>query len=274
MNFSANIIEEWLLSGKAVLKNLSCGNAGLVNIPVPEGKTYIITKITILPFSNIITDNNHYADQETFADVRTQNLRAINERTQFQLLFWNERINNSWNIRNKFSLNTYEGTGTTTKTAPSITFEKEEIDTFMIVESNSFLFLKYIDFNGNVPYLTQTNLNLIYNIKWPPSPYFGWSDQFDIINWDGRYETTYNYVPQGLGTSFSVNNGNFNDQFVLPAVDVTGTSATDSTFIPPFLLSAGSETSGPISPDFLNSIPLYNIEYIEINRRLSTTGLL
>ena len=57
MVFSSSIIEEWLLSGKAVYKNLSCGNAGLVQIPVPEGKTYIITKITILPFANIITED-------------------------------------------------------------------------------------------------------------------------------------------------------------------------------------------------------------------------
>jgi hypothetical protein len=273
MNFSANIIENWLLSGKAVLKNLSCGNAGLVQIPVPEGKTYIITKIEILPFTNIITDENDYADEKTLSIVINQDLVNINERTQFQLLFYNERINNTWNIRNKFTLNTYEGNGNQTHTAPSITFEKEIIDTFMVVESNSFLFLKYIDFRQSPPVLTQAQLNSVYNINWPPSPYYGYSDQFDLIDWYSGYGETYNYTPQGLNTSYSTPSTDFNNQFVLPAADVNNTGLFNTTFIPPFSLVPG-ETGGPINTDILKSIPLYNIQYIEINRRLSTTGLL
>lgn len=272
MNFSANIIENWLLSGKAVLKNLSCGNAGLVNIPVPEGKTYIITKIEILPFVNIIDANNELAEQDTFYQSVNQNLNRINSRNQYQLLFWNERLNNTWNIRNSFALNAGQyGADGETRTNPSNFYNKEIIDCFMIVESNSYLFLKYIDFANNVPTITQAQLSTLYNIQWPPSPYFGYSNQFDIINYDSLLGPSYNYVPQGLETNYANPSDNFNSQFVLPA-DNAG-SAPFNTFVPPLPLTPG-ESGGTLEKANIQSIPLYNITYIEINQRLSTTGLL
>lgn len=271
MNFSANIIENWLLSGKAVLKNLSCGNAGLVQIPVPEGKTYIITKIEILPFANIYTEQEDISTFNTFSETSRQSLETINQRSQYQLLFWNERINNSWNIRNDFSINTFQNVDTTTSTSPSNNYKKHEIECFMVVESNCFMFLKYIDFQNNIPTITQAQLSTVYNIQWPPSPYFGYSNQFDIINYDSLLGSSYNYVPQGLETSYANPSDNFNSQFVLPA-DNSGTSP-NNTFIPPLALTPG-ESGGSLLTNMLQSIPLYNITYIEINQRLSTTGLL
>jgi hypothetical protein len=275
MNFSANIIEEWLLTGKAVLKNLSCGNAGLVQIPVPEGKTYIITKIEILPFANIIDDDEVIADQTTFEEIKTQTFDGINQRNQFQLLFWNERVNNTWNIRNDISLSLINGL-TSMQTSPSYYFVKQIIDCFMVVESNSFLFLKYIDYRGLNATLTQAQLNSIFNINWPPSPDFGYQDQYDIIEYvsnSASGDSSYNYTPQGLNTSFSSPSNSFNDQFVLPANPLAGGGSAYNTFVPPLPLGPG-EVGGDLRSYMINSIPLYNIQYIEVNRRLSTTGLL
>jgi hypothetical protein len=275
MNFSANIIEEWLLSGQAVLKNLSCGNAGLVQIPVPEGKTYIITKIEVLPFGNYITDSA-FAHPATNEEVRAQDLQAINQRTQYQLLFWNERINNTWNIRNKFGINTILDASDNNSTAPNLTFEKEIIDCFMVVESDSYIFLKYIDFSTINPTITQTQLNSIFNIQWPPSPDFGYSDQYDIIQFvlsSSTGDPSYNYVPQGLETNFATPPESFNDTFVKPASPLSSGGNPVNTFIPPLNLVPG-EVGGTLLSSALKSIPLYNIQYIEINRRLSTTGLL
>lgn len=271
MNFSSSIIEEWLLTGKAVVKNLSCGNAGLVQIPVPEGKTYIITQIEILPFANVKDNTNSLAVNETFTEVALQDLAGINTRNQYQLLFYNERVNNSWNIRNDFSLLTYADNTGKTNTAPANNYKKHIIDCFMVVESNSFLFLKYVDFLTAVPTLTQAQLNTVFNINWPPSPNFGYNDQFDIINYDQGTGPAYNYVPQGLETSFSTPSENFNSQFVIPAQN--GNIPNYSTFIPP-LVQVPGEVAGPLTVEDINSIPVYNIQYIEINRRLSTTGLL
>lgn len=273
MVFSSSIIEEWLLSGKAVYKNLSCGNAGLVQIPVPEGKTYIITKITILPFANIITDSKDFAEPSTFGSIEIQDLRLINKRSQYQLLFWNERMNNSWNIRNSFAINgLFEADGTKV-TAPSAYYEKQEIDCFMLVETNSYLYLKYIDFRANPNLIYQDNYTNIFNgsQNWPPSPFFGYSDQDDIANFANAFGASFDYVPQGYNTNYGTPEFN-SDQYTLPSLDTSLDPNQNSSFIPPFAL--GGSISGGIDSEFINSIPLYNIEYIEVNRRLSTTGLL
>jgi len=277
MVFSSSIIEEWLLSGKAVYKNLSCGNAGLVQIPVPEGKTYIITKITILPFANIVTDEGQFSGEGTLTSYKIgQDLEKIHTRDQYQLLFYNERINNSWNIRNTFSINVnllnYEG-NLNEYTSPASYYEKHEIDCFMVVESNSFLFLKYIDFDNITPTLTQAQLNSIFNINWPPSPAFGYSDQYDIINYNQQVDTAYNYVPQGYSTSFATPPESFNDNLVLPAESLANANPNNTTFQPPLPFVPG-EVGGPLTVQNFLSLPLYNIEYIEVNRRLGTNGLL
>jgi hypothetical protein len=273
MKFCGNKIEEWLLSGKAHLKNLACGNAGLTQIPVPEGKTFIITKIEVLPFSNIITDANNIADNKTLIDLVSQDLTGILGRSQFQLLFYNERINNTYNIRNKFSINVI-GTTTissiNTYTAPSIIYEKEEIETFLVVESNSWLYLKFLDFGTTI---YQDNYTNIFNgsQNWLPSPFFGYSNQDDIANFASAFGASFDYVPQGYNTNYGTPEFN-SDMFTLAALDTTLDPNQATSFIPPFPL--GTSTSGSLNTQILNSIPLYNIEYIEVNRRLGTNGLL
>ena len=273
MKFCGNKIEEWLLSGKAHLKNLACGNAGLTQIPVPEGKTFIITKIEVLPFSNIITDTNNFAANITLTDVAQQDLAGILGRSQFQLLFYNERINNTYNIRNKFSINAFnpftDSVGST-HTAPSIIYEKEEIETFLVVESNSWIYLKFLDFGSTV---YQDNYTNIFNgsQNWLPSPFFGYSNQDDIANFASAFGASFDYVPQGYNTNYGTPEFN-SDMFTLAALDTTLDPTQATSFIPPFPL--GTSSSGALSEYFLNSIPLYNIEYIEVNRRLGTNGLL
>jgi hypothetical protein len=272
MTFSSSIIEEWLLSGKAVYKNLSCGNAGLVQIPVPENRTFIITKIEILPFANIFDDAKNFASDNTFYQTQAQDLEQINQRSQYQLLFWNERMNNSWNIRNEFSINVNE-VGGLNKTTPSNIYKKNIIDCFMVVETNSWLYLKYIDFVSNPNLIYQDNYGNIFNgsQNWPPSPFFGYSNQDDIANFANAFGASFDYVPQGYNTNYGTPEFN-SDQYTLPSLDTSLDPNQFSSFIPPFAL--GGSISGGINSEFINSIPLYNVEYIEVNRRLSTTGLL
>ncbi len=75
---SGPILEELLLSQKAVYRNISVGGAGLVQVRVPEGKTWIITKIHILPFINVITPDSAFADATTFEqEILGQNFSNI-----------------------------------------------------------------------------------------------------------------------------------------------------------------------------------------------------
>jgi hypothetical protein len=278
MSFVGPILEKWLLEGKATYKSMSIGYAGLCTIPVPAGKTYIITKIDVLPFQNIITNDEIFADALTFSDVKTQNLRDILSRSEFQLLFWNQTINNSWNFRNRISINTYEGNGSVTHTAPSLTAEQISIETFMLVESDSWLFLKYPNILGDIaPQLSQSQLNQtgVFNgsQNWPPSPYLGYSDQWDIFNVDQfASDPSFFYDPQGFN-SYTSNPDTTNNVYLKPAIDLGTDPNAVSTFIPPYVRTSG-ETGGPLTPNAMFSLPLYNVHYIEVNRRLSTQGLL
>jgi hypothetical protein len=265
------ILEQWLLSGKAVHKNITVGGAGLVQIPVPEGKSYIITNIELLPFANIITNGDRFADPDTFAEVVQQTLRDINKRIQFQLVFYNNRTSSVYNVRNKFFINTYDNGELSTHTAPAISFEKHSFDTFHVVETNSWLFLKYIDFETIPPTIYQTAYPDIFDgsQNWPPSPNFGYANQFDISEFDVN-ATSFNYPPQGVSGAYPPDV--FNNNQIFPSWDLAEDPSQNSTFIPPFVLM--TNTGGPLSPDINMSLPYYNISVIEINKRLTTNLLL
>lgn len=278
MSFVGPIIEKWLLEGKATYKSMSVGYAGLCTIPVPTGKTYIITKIDVLPFLNITTSDDIFADPATFTETGQQDLRGILARAEFQLLFWNQNINHSWNFRNKVSINTYEGNGSLTHTAPSLTAETTSIETFTVVESDSWLFLKYPNIFGDiVPALSQAQYSDpgVFNgsQNWPPSPYLGYSDQFDIFKNDQfASDPNYNYTPQGFNSGFSAP-GSTNNTYLKPAIDLGVDANQQTTLLPPFPRTSG-ESGGALTPEIMYSLPLYNVHYIEVNRRLSTQGLL
>lgn len=273
-------IEEWLLNGKAVLKNFSCGGAGLVNIPVPEGKTFIITNIEVLPFVNIITENNIFAANSTINNIHQQDLRHILKRCQMQLVFWNNSINNVYNIREKFGLNTFEASSQT-HTAPYLYFSGHSLNTFLIVETNSWLYLKYLDFDTgtNLIYQDYYQPNLpftggIFNgsQNWQPTNYFGYSDQQDIANIVNSIGTDYDYYPQGTNTNY--NTSNTPTPYNVPALDSSTDPTQSSSFIPPLDLTTGGGQSNPLDERWINSIPFYNIEIIEINKRLTTSQVL
>jgi len=268
---SGPILEQWLLSGKAVHKNITVGGAGLVQIPVPEGKSYIITNIEILPFANIITFDDRFADPDTFATIVQQTLRDINKRIQFQLVFYNNRTSSVYNVRNKFFINTVERSGAVTHTSPSVSFEKHSFNTFHVVETNSWLYLKYIDFEQVPPTIYQDTYNSIFpgSQNWPPSPDFGYADQYDLAEFDVN-SPSFNYPPQGTSGNYPPDL--FNNTQIFPSFDQLIDPAQNSSFIPPFTL--GTSTSGTITPDINMSLPYYNITVIEINKRLTTNLLL
>jgi hypothetical protein len=267
MGFSASIVEKWLLTGKAMYRNASIGGAGLCRLKVPIGKTFIITKIELLPIINILNSAETFADRETLVnDVLNQNLSIISDRLQFQLLFYNSRNVNHYNIRPKITLNCKDEAGDA-HTFPSITAEKEVFSTFYVVEEDCWLYLKYFDFGSEDPFadtfkvFQETLANTLTGSQnWNPSNNFGYNlADTDIGTWRmSSPNSDYTYTPTGQDNQFII------DQFILPNL------STNSHFLPPY------GTNGvfiPIDSELLYSIPFYNVEYIEINNRLSTTGL-
>jgi len=270
ISLSGPILEKWLLSGEAIHKNLSVGGGGLVQIPVPEGKTFIITGIEMLPFANIITDGDLFADVNTLEAPDKQNLTTILERIQFQLLFYGLNTNSIYNIRNKFFINTaVDAAGVDSYTLPGISFEKHSFDTFHVVENNCWLYLKYFNF-GNLPSVVTTdNYNFSFDgsQNWPPINFYGYQDQSDISGYDfSPAPTGFDYANQGV---YNFNPSQTN-QFILPNYDLTLDGQQRSSFIPPF----PPQSNIGLTAGTLPSIPFYNISVIEINRRLSTKGVL
>jgi hypothetical protein len=267
MGFSASIVEKWLLTGKAMYRNASIGGAGLCRLKVPIGKTFIITKIEMLPIINILNSAETFASRPTFTKtVVNQDFTKIIERLQFQLLFYNSRNVNHYNIRPKITLKT-KADDIDTYTYPSITAEKEIFSTFYVVEEDCWLYLKYFDFGTETPFpdtfkvFQETLANTLTGSQnWNPSNNFGYNlADTDIGTWRmSSPNSDYTYTPTGQDNQFII------DQFILPNL------STNSHFLPPYT------TNGifiPIDSEFLYSIPFYNVEYIEINNRLSTTGL-
>jgi len=265
MGFSASIIEKWLLTGKAVYRNASVGGAGLVRLKVPVGKTFIITKIELLPIINALDQSETYIKNEIAFEAVPGNISALIERLQFQLLFYNNRNVNHYNIRPKFSLINTTNSLQAPEIQSSYTFEKEIFNTFYIVEDDSWLYLKYFDFN-EVPseqfsvYQDQYSTFLTGSQNWNPSNNFGYNpSNIDIANWRlGSPNGDYSYNPTGQDNQYII------DQFILP------NSSNNSHFFLPY---PNIQQFYLIEPYLLYSIPFYNIEYIEINNRLSTTGL-
>jgi hypothetical protein len=264
------ILERWLLSGEAIHKNISIGGAGLTQLAVPEGKTFIVTKIEMLPFANIITPDEFFCANTSFYRTNFQDLTNILQRLQFQLLFYGLNTNSVYNIRNKFFLNVINDFEGTDRTAPGISFEKHSFETFHIVENNCWLFLKYFDFRNSATEITTDNYPLHFDgsQNWPPSPQYGYSDQSDITGYNPPAAPDgFNYLPQGLQQGSPINGTN---QFILNSIEVSTLSTQDSAFLPPY----ADQSLENIDSSSLPSIPFYNISVIEINRRLSTQGLL
>jgi len=256
------------LSGKAQLKNISLGGGGLISIPVPEGKSYIITEIEILPFLNIITPDSRFADQEIFKNVTPGNLEDILKRTQYQLTFFNPRINNTYNIRNEFVLQCGINFDDAAKyNFPGIVVPKQQIKTFAVVESNSWIWLRYFDFvtnpgsfkTDNYPNILDGTQNFESQNAW------SWTTQLDNYVFSTLAGKAFRYRSVGNqpGTVTEV------DQFILPTLDNVDDPQQNTTFNSPF--AAGINN---ISQNSLPSIPYYNIQVIEINKRLGSNLLL
>jgi hypothetical protein len=272
MSFNGPILEKWLLSGQATFKNLSVGGGGLTKIAVPPGKTFIVTRIEVLPFLNIIDDVETYYDAETFSKIFEQNLENALKRTQAQLLFFNPRINSVYNLKNEFSLNTFEKNNLT-HTAPTINAKKQLFDCFHVVEEDTWLFLKFFSTEENYIASMATDFYQLYfdgSQNWSPTTnYYGYEDQYDTSQiFANNTPPAFNYFPQGYGQPSSVLNGV--EQFILPSIPYALDNTQSSSFLPPI----PGQSSNPLNMLWIQSMPFYNISVIELNKRLSTEQLL
>jgi len=265
---SGPILEELLLSQRAIYRNISVGGAGLVQFKVPEGKTWIITRIHLLPFLNVISPNFNFAANDTFTnEVLSQNLSAIYERIQFQLLFYNPRLNSVYNIRHKFGLETLRITGDQ-HTRPSIFCDDQFFDTFHILGDNGYLLLKFFDMQITPLVIGSDPYQFIFNgsQSWPATDPYGYGNNTEDISWWNMNNNQYVYQPQSSDSYASGQGYDLQDQFIIPSTN----GININNYAPPI----PSQSAEELQVNEIPSIPFYNLTVIEINKRLTTNGIL
>lgn len=268
MNFCGPRLEEMLLSGEAVYKNAPLGYGALMALQVPEGKSFIITKINLQPFLNILDANRVVVDPATFVGPTQAEFGRISERMEYSLLVYNDRVSNRFQLRSEMSLiSTHYDTGLgigETWNNPSIHINEKNIDCFMIIEETTFFFFSFPAWE-TLQYSFQLNtlqtVYLRYN-SFPEGP-AGYDPTFQTI------EAVvipvlggFTYLPLGIvNTNTSYNNTT--NVITIPSI------STDTQITFPYPNNALTNGLAYYQP----SLPLFNVEYIEINKRTTTKGI-
>jgi hypothetical protein len=264
-------LEQLLLSGEAVYKNAPLGYGALVALQVPSGKSFIITKINIQPFFNIIDYNLQVCptiDNTIFGTVTAGDFRETLTRLEYSFLVYNERISNRWQLRNSFGLEnvTVPIFGAPIETNPSILLEEKNIDCFILIEETTFFFFSYPSYQS-LQYGFQLNdlqtVFLRYN-SFPEGP-AGYEQNFQTV------EAVvipvlggFTYLPLGIANSNTSYNNTTN---VITLPSIAANSGTQIVF--PYPNSVQTVAEALYQP----SLPLFNVEYIEINKRTTTKGI-
>jgi hypothetical protein len=262
-----NALEKLILDGEAQMKVASIGYGALQALDIAKGKSAIITEISIQPFSNIITDDQRFADLLTFATPVAQRLDTILKRATYQLLMYNSRgINNRWTLRADLELNCVADPTTLSAqaTLPTIKFNERKIDTYVLIEQLTWFYFLFPTYDLFDPQFNQAPLNTIFqNInQFPPAP-FGFGAQETIEFYANLPGPTF-YSPLGLQDDINVG------PTTTPVLNFQN-STTDSTLVlPTFPGTLGFTT---METYWDPSFPILNITYYEINKRTTTSGI-
>ena len=270
MNFLGPRLEEMLLSGEAVYKNAPLGYGALVAMQVPVGKSYIITKINLQPFLNIIDENlvvcptlspNVFSEPTSGAS-----LSEILTRLEYSFLVYNERISNRWQLRNEMELTNTFVVDDGRNIFPSIKMKEKNIDCFILIEETTFFFFSFPSYE-TLQYSFQLNpLQTVY-LRYDsfPDGLAGYQPTFQTIEAVViPVAGGFTYIPLGIVNTNTPYN-NLTNVITLPTLAAN----TGTQIIFPYPDNAATVGNANYQP----SLPLFNVEYIEINKRTTTKGI-
>jgi len=275
MNFLGPQLEKWLLTGQALYKNTSLGLGAVMGLDVPIGKSIIITKIEILPYINCLTDDEYYANMDVFMSPTTlRDLSTLMERTLYSFKVYNKRVFSSWNFRPVLKLDSslvYDGEGLEGQTAPGLVLDKQEINCFIIAEEPIFFQATFPDFRDTLVSLTTVadfNADYLQYNSLPPQPLV-------MNNCESINDLTNSFPPGSFKYKPFLNQNTMGAQpdqpnagILFPSLDSADAPSKNTTVIPPH--PPGTTN---LRPREIYSLPIINVEYLEINKRTTTEGI-
>jgi hypothetical protein len=267
------ILEKYILEGKAVFKNTSIGENGLLALQIPRGSTAIITKIIIEPFLNIWQIGNTDAlntylsnlplDQSNYDDINLALLR----RCEYNLKVYAEsgKVKINYNLRQEIEVNFLE-----VKNQPGIDhdffpvvkpkYNVREIDTFILANETIFFMFSFPDWaNGTVLGNVETFANsFIPTTPVPISPNGPNTITPELLYYYLGGLTPEVYFPMGIDQTVTLGQPGTNEIY-------RGDTITSEMRLP-----AALGTGTTIDEQQNYSLPLLNVEYVLINSGLGS----
>lgn len=271
------ILERLILSGEANLRFASIGYNGLMCIEPLSGRSAVITKITFEPFFNIVEDQNLLNWQNFFegydgswTDIKSK-LENLWSRFEFELTMRdaNYQTVESWNMRHKMQMNIIAANNTFSSynLLPLPVLEKREINCFHLVKSKTYFFLRYFDFQSWIPALDISDyISTLKNINPVPSPAAGPANSTGpcVAALVMPFNQGYTFLPMGLldnNTSYTNTTNKIEKGYA------------ETTPLTSIILPFSTKGQNNLPAAYVPSLPVLNVEYVEINRTATTHGI-
>lgn len=272
---TSDILVRAVLSGEAVYKTAALGTGNLFFLEMDKNKYYLITKIVIHPFCNILDEQGTYLTQELFegASTGSNNLTPFLYRAWAQLNYYSSDYQFKWLYRPTYGVATnivYED-GLLPLTAPQINFPYLELECLIGTSASPYFYFTFpnlIDptvgfFAANI-----TNLGSFFNERnFVPEPFGGPNRSSQTVQ---QLQTNlaggYNYSTVGLP------NDNLTSAFNTGSINLPIDDFNPGGFTTEVLQRLPSGAHGVEGVDLINW-PTIQVHYYEFNRKPTFQGI-
>lgn len=277
---SSDILVKAVLSGEAVYKTASLGVGNLFFLELDKNKYYLINKITIHPFCNVLEENDVFGiDTAAFesAVIGGGNLSGWMRRAWAQLNYYSSDYQFKWLYRPKYTVGTGMfhqpggGGGNQSYTAPAIEWPYLEIECLIGTSASPYFYFTFPNLtNPAVGYYSANYLFLttFFNERnFVPPPFGGpLRNATTVQQLQTNLAGGYNYSTVGINNdivSTAFNTGSIN----LPVDDFnTGGSTTN-------IVQRYPPSNVGVEPVDLINWPTIQVHYYEFNRKPTFQGI-
>ena len=274
---TSDILVRAVLSGEAVYKTAALGTGNLFFLEMDKNKYYLITKIVIHPFCNVLEENNVFGiDTALFesAVVAGGNLGGWLQRVWAQLNYYSSDYQFKWLYRPTYGVATgmfHAPPDDISYTAPQINFPYLELDCLIGTSASPYFYFTFPNltdpatgfFAANI-----TNLGSSFNERnFVPEPFGGPNRSSQTVQ---QLQTNlaggYNYSTVGLP------NDNSTSAFNTGSINLPIDDFNPGGFTTEVVQRLPSGAHGVEGVDLINW-PTIQVHYYEFNRKPTFQGI-